>query len=186
MCPFLSTVLVVAVLVGAACGGADDGAEQVSAPRSSEEICALAMADFDNVGPAPMSPDIAAIACQDHRIENAEFVTQANALCADVKAFNGELESDGTRGQLARRAEIGDVQLLNFRALKALMPLPDVEVTLDAAIELLAQAAQLRHEAVAAATAGDEAALDELEQRVGEVEREFAALASETGLTDCA
>ncbi|MGI9658908.1 MAG: hypothetical protein ACR2OD_08365 [Gaiellaceae bacterium] len=189
--PLVATVVLALAL--AACGGRGDVGELAGAPLpvdgevlSSEELCAMTMADFDNVGPAPMSPDIAAIACDGYRMQSSEFVTQANALCADANALSAALVAADPGVQLERRAEIGELQLKNFEALRALAPLPDVEVTLDAVVDVLGRAVQLRHESVAAASASDGRALQELEARLADVEREFVALANGAGLRDCA
>jgi len=188
----VATGVIVLALLLAACGGRGERGELADARLpvdgsvlSSEELCAMTMADFDNVGPAPMSPDIAAIACVDYRMQSSEFVTQANALCEDANALNAAFTASDPVVQLARRAEIGELQLKNFEALRALAPLPDVETTLDAVVEVLARAVQLRHESVAAASASNAGALQELEARLADVEGEFSALASRAGLREC-
>jgi hypothetical protein len=119
-------------------------------------------------------------------MQSSEFVTQANALCADASALNAALVEADPVVQLARRAEIRELQLKNFEALRALAPLPDVEVTLDAVVDVLARGVELRHESIAAANASDALALQELEARLVDVEREFEALAGNAGLRDCA
>jgi hypothetical protein len=189
----IATVVIVITLLLVACGGRSEVGELAGAPLpddgsvlSSEELCAMTMADFDNVGPAPMSPDIAAIACVDYQMQSSEFVTQANSLCADASALSAALVEADPVVELARRAEIDELQLKNFEALRALAPLPDVEMTLDAVVDVLARGVQLRHESVAAASASNALALTELEARLADVEREFGALASGAGLHDCA
>ena len=145
----------------------------------------MAMADFDNVGPAPMSPDIAAIACEDHRMELGELVTQASALCADAGALHEAISETDQLERLAREADIDEVKLMNFEALTALAPLPEAAEPLTAAIEALSRTVELREGAHAAATAGDASELQRLVEEIRASESEFADLADSVGIEGC-
>ncbi len=120
------------------------------------------------------------------RLSRAEFVEQADAICADA---DGQIAALGEPTSLGELAEYGaEAIAINeeaFAALRALDAPEELQAQLDEAYGLLERQIELSRELVAAAEAGESDQVNAVGTEIGQVNDRADAIARDIGLREC-